>query len=210
MKRRALSVLAFALLALTAEIVGRSLTYRIDVGRHVANPGYAHAAYYPLLLAAVKGGIALLLARLLWRVAKARAAELAARRVLAALGSRPRVRISLSARLWLVTFALTSALYLFQTDGPRMSHGRWPLVAPWLHSSALPVFAVLAVVVAVIWRAVQSWLAEYETYAERAVQRAQLLGGAGPPAAPHPAEATGSPRLLFGLAFESRPPPLAA
>src|SRR5436189_4389422 len=92
--------LAFALLALVAELAGRSLTHRIDVGRHVRTPAYAGADYYPFLLAAVKVGIALLLARLVWRLAKAHSTERAARRVLAAVGARPRVRIALSHRLW--------------------------------------------------------------------------------------------------------------
>src|ERR671935_827623 len=110
--QRLLSVLAFALLALVAELVGRSLTHRLDVGRHVASPSYAGASYYPFLLAAVKIGVALLLARLAWRFAKARAAARAGRRVLAALGAAstcaPRLSLRLSARLWLLSFALTS------------------------------------------------------------------------------------------------------
>src|SRR5437773_975391 len=72
-----------------AELVGRSLTYRLDVGRHVAAPAYASADYYPFLLAAVKGGIALMLARLAWRFARAHAAARAGRRLLAAVGSQP-------------------------------------------------------------------------------------------------------------------------
>ena len=45
--QRLLSALAFGLLAVAAELVGRSLTHRIDVGRHVASPSYAHTDYYP-------------------------------------------------------------------------------------------------------------------------------------------------------------------
>src|SRR5436190_7103838 len=80
--QRLLSVLAFGLLALVAELAGRSLTHRSDVGRHVRSPSYAATDYYPFLLAAVKIGIALLLARLAWRIVKARTAERAARRLL--------------------------------------------------------------------------------------------------------------------------------
>src|SRR5947208_15235461 len=87
--QRLLSGLAFGLLALVAELVGRSLTYRLNVGRHVSSPGYAGADYYPFLLAGVKIGIALLLARLAWRFARAHAAACAARRLLTAMGSRP-------------------------------------------------------------------------------------------------------------------------
>src|SRR5919202_175354 len=135
--QRLLSGLAFALLALIAELAGRSLTYRLDVGRHVAAPGYSGADYYPFLLAGVKVAIALLCARLAWRFAKARSAEHAARRLLEAVGSRssrraPRVRLELSPRLWACSFAVTSLIYLVQTDAERASAGRWPLLEPWL------------------------------------------------------------------------------
>jgi hypothetical protein len=43
--QRLLAVLAFALLAVTAELAGRSLTHRLDVGRHVARPSYAGGDY---------------------------------------------------------------------------------------------------------------------------------------------------------------------
>jgi hypothetical protein len=73
------SALAFALLALVAELVGRSLAHRLDVGRHVSSPSYSGADYYPFLLGAVKLGVALLLARLTWRFVRARAAARARR-----------------------------------------------------------------------------------------------------------------------------------
>src|SRR5213076_276616 len=103
--QRLLAGLALGLLALVAELVGRSLTHRLDVGRHVGRVSYAHADYYPFLLAGVKIAAALMLARIAWRFAKARAAERAASRVAAALGVRmytraPRLRIELSWRLW--------------------------------------------------------------------------------------------------------------
>ena len=81
---RLLSVLAFCLLAFVAELSGRALTASVDIGRHVRSPGDATADYYPFLLAGVKVCIALLLARLAWRVAKARATADAARRALGA------------------------------------------------------------------------------------------------------------------------------
>jgi hypothetical protein len=209
--QRLLSVLAFGLLALVAELAGRSLTHRMDVGRHVANPSYSHESYYPFLLAGVKVGIALLLARLVWRIGRARSTERAANRLLAAGGilpahRAPRVRLTLSPRLWLAVFGLTSALYLVQTD----VEGHASLLQPWLHSSALPVFAVLAVVVAFAWCVVQRWLAEYERYAERTAAQARLTPRPAQAPSLHPAPASiASPRRLFGLAFESRPPPLA-
>jgi hypothetical protein len=209
--QRLLSALAFGLIALVAELVGRALTHRIDVGRHVAAPEYADASYYPILLAVVKVGIALLLARLAWRLVRARAAELAARRLLGAGGRRPRLRISLAPRLWLSFFVVTSLIYLVQMDAEGAATGRWPILAPWLHSSALPVFAVLAVACAFLWGVVQRWLAAYEEYAEEAVARAlRLAGRTALRVRRPPVQFSEPPRRLFGLAFESRPPPLPA
>jgi hypothetical protein len=212
--QRLLSGLAFGLLALVAELVGRSLTYRLDVGRHVASPGYAGADYYPVLLGAVKIGIALLLARLAWRFARAHAAAQAGRRLLAAVGSNPsrapRVRVVLSPRLWLASFLVTALFYLVQTDAERLSTGRWPLLSPWLHTSALPVFAVLAVLVAVIWGAVAGWLADYERFAEATVADAYRAVRASQAVPVRRTTDARTPRRLFGLAFESRPPPLPA
>jgi hypothetical protein len=209
------SALAFALLALVAELLGRSLAHRLDVGRHVSSPSYAGADYYPFLLGAVKLGVALLLARLTWRFVRARAAARAGHRVIAALGSRPRpaprVRIELSPRLWLAAFVVTSVFALVHVDVEQAATGRWPLFWPWLHTSALPVFAVLAVLVALAWGAVSRWLNEYERYAHETCARANRLASASPPpAALHSSELALPPRKLFGLAFESRPPPLAA
>ena len=213
--QRLSSALAFALLALVAELAGRSLTHRLDVGRHVRS-GYSGAEYYPFLLAGVKLGAALLLARLAWRFVRAHTAARAGRRVLAAVGSTvapaPRLRLDLSPRLWLAAFLSTSTFYLVQTDAEQAAAGEWPLVAPWLHTSALPVFAVLAVLVALAWSAVASWLREYERYAADTCARAEHVARA---ASPRPRSvrtetAAVPPRKRFGLAFESRPPPLPA
>jgi hypothetical protein len=206
--------LAFGLLALIAELTGRSLTHRLDVGRHVGSR-YSGAEYYPFLLAAVKLGVALLLARLVWRFVRAHAAARAGRRVLATVGKHPaplpRLRLDLSPRLWALAFLTTSTFYLLQTDGEQAASGRWPLLAPWLHSSALPVFAVLAVLVALAWSAVASWLREYERYAEDTCARAGRIGHrAEPPRPAHARTSAAAPRELFGLAFECRPPPLPA
>ncbi len=212
--QRLLSGLAFGLLALAAELVGRSLTYRLNVGRHVASPGYAGADYYPFLLGAVKIGIALLLARLAWRFARAHAAAQAARRLLAAVGSSPsrapRVRVVFSPRLWLASFLVTSLFYLVQTDAERFSSGQWPLLSPWLHTSALPVFAVLAVLVAVVWGAVAGWLADYERFAEATVAHAHRAVRTSQTVPVRRTTDARAPRRLFGLAFESRPPPVPA
>jgi hypothetical protein len=208
---RLLSGLAFGLLALAAELLGRSVTHRADVGRHVATPSYSGTDYYPILLGVVKVGIALLLARLLWRLLKAWATERGAQQVIGGRARRPRVRVSLSPRLWLAFFALTAAIYLVQTDAEGAAAGRWPLLSPWLHSSALPVFAVLAVLCALVWAAVQGWLADYEEYAQATAARALRLAGRAVLRVPRPrVELAVPPRRIFGLAFESRPPPLPA
>jgi hypothetical protein len=214
--QRLLAALAFGLLALVVELAGRSLTLRIDRALHVTPPISQTESYYPFLLAGVKVGVALLLARLVWRFARALTRARAGRRALAAAGARPtratpRVRIRLSPRLWLAFFLATALCYLLQTDAERLSAGRWPVFAPWLHTYALPVFAVLAVLAAVLWGAVSRWLAEYETYAEETYADAHRL--ARTPVSAERRFAPGAsiaPRVLFGLAFESRPPPAAA
>ncbi len=209
--QRLLSALAFGLLALVAELAGRSLTHRIDLGRHVASPSYAGADYYPILLAVVKTGIALLLARIAWRLVRARSAERAALRLLGGRARRPRLRFVLSVRLWLAFFGLTSAIFLVQADAEGFGSGRWPLLSPWLHSSALPVFAVLAVLCALLWAAVRGWLADYEQYAQATAARALRLAGRAAPRQRRPSSVLAvPPRRIFGLSFESRPPPLAA
>jgi len=214
--QRLLAGLALGLLALIAELAGRSLTHRLDFGRHVGRVSYAHADYYPFLVAAVKVGVALMLARLAWRFAKAHATARAARRIARAAGARPhrrapRVRLELSPRLWLLSFLGTASIYLVQTDVERVMGGRWPLLAPWLHSSALPVFAVLAVLVAFAWSVVQRWLADYEQYVEDAARLARRLLRAPVEAIAFPrALHAAPPRRLFGIVFDSRPPPASA
>src|SRR2546429_5273850 len=207
-----LARLALGLLVLVAELLGRSLTHRVDLGKHVQTPSYASTDYYPILVAVVKGGVGLMLARLVGRFVKARTVARAARRLLAAHGSSssgraPRVRLELSPRLWFLSFVGTSVLYLVQMHAEGISAGRWPLLAPWLHSSALPAFAVLSVVVALVYRAVEQWFADYETYAAETAARARCLGR-NVLAVPRSARADRpTPRSLFGIAFESRPPP---
>lgn len=213
--RRIAGFAAFALLALVAELVGRSLTVRLDLGRHVPTPSYANAVYYPLLLAIVKVSVALMLAALTWRFFRARSSARAARRLLAAVGGRPadapRIRIELSLRNWALAFAVTAGIYLVQTDTERLAVGRWPLVSPWLHTSALSVFAVLAVVVAVLYAAVARWLADYERYAGEIAAAARSLLRRLREAPLHHERIEGDPpRRLFGLLFEGRAPPAPA
>lgn len=212
--QRFLAWLALGLLALIAELAGRSLTHRLDVGRRVGRVSYAHADYYPFLLGAVKIAVALMLARLTWRVAKAHAAACAARRVSSALGGRPvrrapRMRIELSPRLWLLSFVVTASIYLVQADAEQIAAGSWHLLGPWLHSSALPVFAVLSVVVAVVFRTVELWLSDYEELAADAIELVRRLTTGPVVVRGWLVSARRAPRSLFGLAFESRPPPLS-
>src|ERR1700751_6072196 len=126
-RQRWLARTALALLALVAELAGRSLTDRIDGGRHVGPGNYEHAGYYPFLLPGVTIGVALMLARVAWRFTKAHR--------LASLLGRPRMRVELSARLWLASFVATSVIYLVQMDAEHTMS----LFAPWLHTSALPI-----------------------------------------------------------------------
>jgi len=213
--QRLAATAAFALLALVAELIGRSITLRLDLGRHVSAPGYSRQDYYPLLLALVKVSVAFMLALLTWRVLKARAAARAARKLLAAVGTRPleapRLRVDLRLQTWWLAFVMTSCFYLVQTDSESIAAGRWPLVAPWLHTSALSVFAVLSVLVAVLYEAVARWLREYESYAGAIVAAARAFARTLRPSLPSRRRVElPPPRRLFGLAFESRPPPASA
>ena len=85
-----------------------------------------------------------------------------------------------------------------------------PVLGSW-RNIYLFVLGTLAVLVALFWGAVSRWLNEYERYAHETCARANRLAAASaPPAAPHSSELALPPRKLFGLAFESRPPPLTA
>jgi hypothetical protein len=189
-RRRWLAKLALGLLVLVAELTGRSLTHRINLG-----PGrvsYVDAAYYPFVVAAVKFGIALMVARLAWRFFQAR-------RVANLLGETPRLRIELSWRLWLLAFLGTTGVFLLQTNAEHEA----------VHSSALPVFALLAVFVAVLYRAAEHWLGDYERIAAVAIALCQRVATHRPPLERAADHDVAPPRRLFGLAFESRPPPAA-
>ena len=213
-RRRSTAFAAFALLALIAELVGRSATLRLDRALSVVVPlATPTTRYYPFLLAGVKVLGSLAAAALVWRVLRVHAMARAAERLLGTighrrLGYRPRPRVRLSARLWLASFAATSLWYLVQNDYERVYHGRWPLLAPWLHTYALPVFAVLAILLAVGWAAVRDWLADVERYAFATLARARRFFPAVSCTPRARRTDDRAPRHLFGLAFESRPPPL--
>ena len=121
------------------------------------------------------------------------------------------MRVHLSVRNWAIAYGLTAGIYLVQTDTERFAAGRWPLMSPWLHTSALSVFAVLAVLVALLYGAVSRWLSDYERYARDATAAARsLLHGVRAFTIAHARSDFDPPRRLFGLAFESRPPPVPA
>jgi len=211
-------MVTFAILVLVAEVVGRSLTAHVDRVFHVAPMAPPDASYYPFLLVAVKVAGALVLAALLARATRARAAAGAGDRLLTALGRAherrsPRLCRGLSLRIWAASFAGTSVLYLVHADADGIAAGRWPLIAPWLHTYALPIFAVLAVAIAVVWR-FASWLYEVEEYAERTIARVRRIIDDVLSSSPRVAFARASddsaPRRRFGLSFECRPPPLPA
>jgi hypothetical protein len=206
----------FALLVVVAEVVGRSLTTRVDGRLHVEPLANSSASYYPFLLVGVKVAAALGLAALLARATRARAAADASERLLAALGHRhvrpgPRLRPRLSFRVWFASFAATSTVYLLHTDIEGIAAGRWPILAPWLHTYALPIFAILSVLVALAWRLAR-WLHDIEDHAERTLAHVRRILNTAFRERPAPFRASDdtAPRRRFGLAFESRPPPLAA
>ncbi len=215
LRRRRTEVGVFALLALVAELTGRSITLRLDGRLHVSPLAASVAPYYPFLLAGIRLLAALALAGVAWRLIRAHATATAGEALLRTLGQRgyhpPRLRITLSPKLWLASFGATSLWFLIQDDADRLSEGRWPLLAPWLHTWALPVFAVLAVLFSIGWGAVRNWLREVESFAAATVAFACRALRRVVPEAPRqrPCDERG-PRHLFGVIFESRPPPLPA
>jgi hypothetical protein len=209
--RRSKAGAAFALLALLVELTGRTITTRLDAAVNVAPLATPTSRYYPFLLAGVRAVAALVVAAVVWRLVRAHAAATAGERLLGRIGRRPRLRVTLSPRLWAYSFAATSLWFLAQDDAARLSAGRWPLLAPWLHTYALPVFAVCSLVLALGWGAVRSWLADVERYAASTLARAnRLLRAAALRGCRHVACDERAPRRLHGIAFESRPPPLPA
>jgi hypothetical protein len=209
-------VVTFAILVVVAEVAGRALTAHVDRALNVRPLASPDSSYYPFLLVGVKVAGALTLAALLARGLRAWAAADAGRRLLAAAGHRhdtrsPRLRHGLSVRVWAAAFVATSCAYLVHADADGAAGGRWALFNPWLHTYALPVFAVLAVLVAVAF-GLARWLHEIEDFAHRTLARVRRILGISTPVRLRHARPTDdtAPRRRFGLAFESRPPPLPA
>ena len=210
MRRRGIAT--FGVFVLVAEIVGAGATSRVDNALHVAPLAPSGASYYPFLLAGAKVATALVLAALLARLMRGRAAAEAGHRLVGQAPRLPRLRVALSPRIWLYSFAATSLAYLVHVDADGLANGRWPLLAPLLHTYALPVFAALSVLVALAW-SLARWVHAVEDYGRRTLERARLLLHAAfrvvRTRRPRPVDDRG-PRRRFGLAFESRPPPLFA
>jgi hypothetical protein len=203
------------LLALVTELTGRSLTGRLDRAFHVEPLAHPAASYYPFLLAGIRLLAALAVAAVVWRLLRAHATAHAGEALLRAFGQRrfrpPKLRLVLRPRLWLASFGATSLWFLIQADAERLSEGRWPILAPWLHTYALPVFAVLSVLFALAWGALREWLHEVERYAAATFAHVcRVLRGERPASAGSSPFDDHAPRHLFGVVFESRPPPLAA
>ena len=197
---------------LAGEVTGRWLVTRLPLLADVPRRNHGGLDVWPAVVVAAKIGFALLLARLAWRLARARSVFAAAERRLATprpSADRPIPTIGLSPRAWLASFAAMSILYLVPTSGDEISAGCWPLVTPWLHTQALPVFALLAVVIAVLWRTISRWLAALEHYGER-LQGLIRSAYRCLAVARRVSGARRTPRTLFGVAFQSRPPPSAA
>ena len=205
----------FTVLVVTAELVGRSLTSRVDARLHVRPLANSGADYYPFLLVGAKIFCALALAALLARATRARAAADAGERLLHAIGHGHELRTPklrpLSPRVWLAAFAATSLAYLADANFEVVGAGGTPSFDPWLHTYALPAFALLAVFVAVAWR-FAGWVHDVEDYVDRTLARVRRILTAGLRVATAPGRPVDDrgPRRRFGLAFESRPPPLAA
>jgi hypothetical protein len=204
----------FALLALVTELTGRSLTGRLDRAFHVRPLAAPAASYYPFLLAGIRLLAAFAVAAIAWRILRAHSTASAGERVLRAFGQRrvrrPEFRLVLTFRLWFASFGATSLWFLVQDDVDRVSQGHWPVLAPWLHTYALPVFAVLSVLFALAWGAVRTWLHEVERFASHTWERVcRVLSGAGPAFVCAVRVSDLPPRHRFGVVFESRPPPLS-
>jgi hypothetical protein len=213
---RAKGLAWFGLLVVLAEVVGGSLTTHVDRRLHVMPLASSSTSYYPFLLVAVKVAAAIGLAALLARIMRLRATREAGERLLEAAGHHstrrlPRLRTTLSPRAWWASFGCTSVAYLVQMNTARMSDKHLPVFAPWLHTYALPMYAVLAVVVALIW-GLRFWLRDAEEYASGTLDRARRILWSALRVGPSHSTPVGElqPRRRFGLSLDSRPPPLTA
>ena len=217
--QRGLARLALLLLALVAELAGRSLAHRLDFGRHVETPATSGAEYYPILLAVVKVAVALMLARVAWRFAKARTVARAARRLLDRAGSPRRAALrrasgsSCLPRLWLGSFLVTS-LDLPRADRRGGNLGR-PLAAARAvaaHLRAAGLRSARPSSSRSCYRAVENWLSDYESYARetRRPRQPPVRRSACPVPRREPSASSSRRAASSGSRSKSRPPPLPA
>ena len=212
LRRRGLAT--FALLVAVAEVTGRSLTARIDRALHVAPLANSHAAYYPFLLVALKVVTALALAALLARAVRARATADAGGRLLHAVGHRdhvraPRLRATLSPRIWFASFAATSP----STSSRPTSKGPRPAAGRSSRRGCTPTRCRSSRRSPSSSRSRGASRAGSTTSRTSPNARSRTCGGFSPSLrglgrARRPGD-DAAPRRRFGLAFESRPPPLA-
>src|SRR5579862_7610499 len=97
-RRRPGAVAGFALLALLAELAGRSATFRLDGALSVQPLATPTTSYYPFLLAGVKLLATVAAATLGWRLVRAHTTAAAADRLLTMVDNRlvvvrPRLRL---------------------------------------------------------------------------------------------------------------------
>lgn len=211
-RRTQLAAVAFVILVLAGELAGRWTVVHLPLIGQAPRRHHGGVDAWPVLVILTKLGMALLLARIAWRVVKAHRVALVGERLAHGVGvrhARPVPAVALSSRVWFMGFTAMSVLYLIPTSSGELMSGGWPLLTPWLHTQALPVFAVLAVVIAILWRTISRWLAALEHYADAILGLAQRRAARGSTRWPF-ASIIASPRSRFGVCFEGRPPPATA
>lgn len=206
------ALLTLLALAVAGEVAGRWAITQLPLVSRVPARSHDGLDAWPVIVIVAKAGLAIILASVTWRLGRAHRVALAAERLLASTGrtqSRPDITIGLSFRVWAAAFLLMAGLYLVPTSTAELGSGCWPILAPWIHTPALPIFAIIAVLIALVWRTLSRWLEALEGYS-RGLQ-ALLRRLVRPLARRHRTGAPfASPRSRFGVSFECRPPPLDA
>jgi hypothetical protein len=221
----------FVLLALVGEWVGHAATWYLTGG---ASPGQAlsgsmHTYLEPV--GAALAAMALLVSWLVWRGVRhmarlARSTRAAIRRAwradtvvepeLGRAGREPAAATGVApARLWLALVVVQLLLYFFQENLEARAAGlAWPglRVLTAHHGSALLIHAVVALAIAALAVEVIDRSIQRGQDAVRVVRlyRALIARRSGPVAPIAPIQVTtSSPRMRFGHALLSRPPPPA-
>ena len=141
-RRRLAATAGFALLALLTELTGRSIVVRLDRAFHVVPLATPTTLVLPVPARRRAGARRALAGRGSPGASSRRTSPPSPRSACSAASASgraglPRLRLRLSPRLWLLSFGATSTWYLLQNDAGPVAHGRWPLLAPWLHTYAL-------------------------------------------------------------------------